>query len=138
MNTFVLNLQASHGTDRFDDVTHFIGSDDSGSFGVLAGHAKMVAILRYGLARFIDRAGKWHYLSLPGGVLSFSENQLTVVTVHYFLGDDRQLICQQLEAEMAKRDSDVHRSRATLAEIEHSLVRRLGELGGRGQGWVGL
>lgn len=95
-------------------------------------------MLRYGLARFIDRTCRWHYLSLPGGVLSFSGNQLTLVTVRYFLGDDRTLICRQLADEMAKTDSDVHTSRATLAEIEHALVRRLGELSGRGQMGIGL
>lgn len=138
MNTFVLNLHDSRGADRFDQVTQFIGADDNGSFGVLAGHARMVAVLRYGLARFVDGTGRWRYLALPGGVLDFSSNQLSLVTVRYFLGDERGTICQQLAEEMAKMDSDVHTSRATLAEIEHSLVRRLGELIGRGQGGIGL
>lgn len=138
MNKFALNLLDSRGSDRFDNVTQFISADSSGSFGILAGHTKMVAVLRYGLARFIDTQGRWHYLSLPGGVLSFSGNQLTVATVRYFLGDERGVILQQLAAEMAKTDSDVHRSRATLSEIEHSLLRRLGELSGRGQSGMGL
>lgn len=138
MNTFVLNLLDSRDAERFDQVAQFIGADDSGSFGVLAGHARMVAVLRYGLARFVDSAGRWRYLALPGGVLSFAGNELTLVTVRYFLGDERGSITRQLAAEMARTDSDVHRSRATLAEIEHSLVRRLGELGGRGQSGVGL
>lgn len=137
MNTFVLNLRDSQGSDHFGHVTQFIGADDSGSFGVLAGHAKMVAVLRYGLARFADTAGRWRYLSLPGGVLSFSGNELTVVTVRYFLGEERGIITRQLAAEMSRADSDIHRSRATLAEIEHALVRRLGELSGRGQSGLG-
>ena len=33
----------------------FIGEDDSGSFGILAGHARMMTMLGFGLARF--RAG---------------------------------------------------------------------------------
>ncbi len=128
MNTFLLRLHDSHGAEHFEDVTHFIAADGSGSFGVLAGHAHMVALLRSGLARFCDAAGQWRYLSLPGGVLSFADNRLTLVTVRYFLGDERESICRQLSEEMAKSDSDVHTSRATMAEIEHSLVRRLGEL----------
>lgn len=131
MNTFVLHLLDSHSTQRFDKVKQFIGADSSGSFGLLAGHAKMVAVLRYGLARFVDISGKWHYLALPGGVLSFGDNELTLVTVRYFLGEDRASICQRLADEMAVTDSDIHRSRATLVEIEHSLIRRLGELAGQ-------
>lgn len=137
MRTFALHLLDSRGSDHFDHVTQLVAADDSGSFGILAGHARMVAVLRYGLVRFVDAAGKWHYLSLPGGVLSGDGTQVTIMTAHYFLGDERGLICRQLAEEMASTDSDVHTSRATLAEIEHSLVRRLGELSGRGWNGVG-
>jgi F-type H+-transporting ATPase subunit epsilon len=58
---------------------------------------------------------------------------LTLATVRYFLGDERASICRQLEDEMARLDSDVHTSRATLTEIEHALLRRLGEMSGRMQ-----
>jgi F-type H+-transporting ATPase subunit epsilon len=133
MNHFALHLHDSHGADRFDDVVQFIAADGSGSFGILAGHARMLAVLRYGLARFVDSAGRWHFLSLPGGVISFADNRLTLATVRYFLGDERASICRQLEDEMARLDSDVHTSRATLTEIEHALLRRLGEMSGRMQ-----
>ncbi|MQM31911.1 MAG: hypothetical protein CRU78_15905 [Candidatus Accumulibacter phosphatis] len=133
MNCFALHLHDSHGGDRFDDVVQFIAADGSGSFGILAGHARMLAVLRYGLARFVDSAGRWHFLSLPGGVMSFADNRLTLATVRYFLGDERAGICRQLEDEMARLDSDVHSSRATLTEIEHALLRRLGEMSGRMQ-----
>jgi F-type H+-transporting ATPase subunit epsilon len=128
---FTVELRDSHGADRFDDVTMFVAADDSGSFGLLAGHARCVAVLRYGLTRFIDGKGCWRYLALPGGVLEFSGNQLSLATVHYFLGEDRDDICRQLEEEMARADSLVHASRSTLKQIEHALVRRLGELSGR-------
>jgi F-type H+-transporting ATPase subunit epsilon len=133
MNCFALHLHDSHGGDRFDDVVQFIAADGSGSFGILAGHARMLAVLRYGLARFVDSAGRWHFLSLPGGVMSFADNRLTLATVRYFLGDERAGICRQLEDEMARLDSDVHNSQATLTEIEHALLRRLGEMSGRMQ-----
>jgi F-type H+-transporting ATPase subunit epsilon len=134
MNRFALILQDSRGVDHFEDVTHFIGADAGGSFGVMAGHARTVALLRYGLARFCDHAGVWHYLALPSGVLRFADNRLTISTVRYFLGDDRDEICQRLAEEMAQIDSEVHTARATLSEIERSLVRRLAELSGRGAG----
>ena len=74
----------------------------SGSFGVLAGHARMVAVLRYGLARFVDSAGHWRYLALPGGVLACADRRVTLATVRYFLGDERAGICRQLADEMAR------------------------------------
>ncbi|MGY6274810.1 F0F1 ATP synthase subunit epsilon [Methylomonas sp. MgM2] len=134
MMGFGLTLLDSRGTDEFDEVIQFIGSDDSGSFGILARHERTVSLLRFGLARFFDKSGRCHYVALPGGVLRFADNHLTVTTVRYFLGDDRAVICQQLDAEMTKLDSEVHSARATLSEIEHSLVKRLSQLSGRGAG----
>jgi F-type H+-transporting ATPase subunit epsilon len=131
MKNFVLTLLDSHGSERFDNVTRFIAADDNGSFGLLAGHVRMIAVLRYGLARFCDTTGVWRYAAFPGGVLRFADNQLIVVTVRYFLGAERNAICDQLAAAMARTDSEIRKARATLAEIEHSLVRRLIELSGR-------
>ncbi len=130
MRTFNLQLLDSHGDAEFAAVTQFIGADGGGSFGILAGHRRMVVVLRYGLARFSDVSGRWYYLALPGGVLRFADNRLCIACVRYFLGDDRQLICEQLAQELASADSELHAARATLSEIERSLVRRLAELSG--------
>ncbi len=130
MKTFALHLHDSQGAERFDDVVQLIAADHSGSFGILADHAPLVAVLRYGLARFVDASDVWRYLALPGGVLSVRDKSVKLATVRYFLGTERAAIGQQLEEEMARNDSDVHTSRATLIEIEHALVRRLGELSG--------
>ena len=48
MNSFALSLLDSRGSRHFDAITHFIGADASGSFGVMAGHAHMLVLLRYG------------------------------------------------------------------------------------------
>lgn len=128
MNYFSVNLFDSRGTNHFDRVTQFIGADDHGSFGMLAGHIHTVILLRYGLARFTDHQGTWHYLALPGGVLRFCNNQLSITTVRYFLGDDRERICQRLTEEMEHTDSEIRTAKATLSEIERSLLRRLTQL----------
>jgi F-type H+-transporting ATPase subunit epsilon len=128
VKSFALTLRDSRGQDDFAAVRQFIAADDSGSFGVLAGHAHLVAVLRYGLARFCDDGGVWRYLALPGGVLRFADNLLTVSTVRYFLGTDPDALCEELAAEMAQIDSEVSAAQAMLSEIEHSLLRRLADL----------
>ena len=129
MKTFALELINSLQSQTFGNVTHFIGADNSGSFGILAGHAPLVAVLRYGLARFLDENGSWLYVALPGGVLRFTKNRLTVTSAHYFLGADRDKLAQQLAEAMQAEDLDVHNARATLARIDQALMRRLAELG---------
>ena len=128
MNCFRLRLLDNRGTEDFDTVIEFIGSESNGSFGIRAGHIHSVIILRYGLARFKTQDDIWQYLTLPSGVLHFKDNQLTITTVRYFLGENRQLICQQLADEMNRLDSEVHSTKVMLTEIEHSLVLRMTKL----------
>ncbi|EIC30261.1 MULTISPECIES: F0F1 ATP synthase subunit epsilon [Methylomicrobium] len=131
MKTFSLALIDTAGTTRFDTVSQFIGADAEGSFGLLADHIHTVALLRYGLARFADNRGVWRFLAMPGGVLRFADNQLTITTVRYFLGDSEDAICDSLEAAMQQTDSEVYTAKAALAKIEHSLIKRLVELSGQ-------
>ncbi|MFA7415494.1 MAG: F0F1 ATP synthase subunit epsilon [Rhizobium sp.] len=132
MNTFTLTLLDSAGTAEFDGLTQCIAADATGSFSILAGHAPMVAVLRYGLLRFCDGAGQWHYAALPGGVLRFADNHLQIATARYFAGDDRKILLDELASEMQREDSDIHAARLTLANIERTLIRRLGDLTGQG------
>lgn len=132
MNSFEVKLLDSLTTQTFADVTHFIGADDTGGFGILAGHAPMVVVMRQGLARFCDADGTWHYLALPGGICRFADNRLSLSTVRYFVGKQRDAICRQLSDELARTDSQVHSARLTLTQIERSLVRRLAELSAGG------
>jgi len=52
MTAFTLLLQDATGAERIDGVEVFIGEDASGSFGILAGHARIMTTLVVGPARF--------------------------------------------------------------------------------------
>ena len=128
MKTFPLELNDSSQTQLFEQITQCICADASGSFGILAGHIPMVAILRYGLVRFQEQGGNWRYAALPGGILRFADNRLTITSIHCFLGNNRDALVQQLTKAMETEDSDIHSARRTLAQIEESLIRRLSEI----------
>lgn len=133
MNSFTLELADSGQTQIFEHITQFVGADNSGSFGIQAKHAPLVAVLRYGLARFQKEGGAWSYVALPSAVLQFTGNHLSVTAVQCFLGDDRDRLVKQLTEAMEAEDSDIHNARATLAQIEQSLMRRLTQLGKAGE-----
>ena len=58
MNSFQLLVRDSSHSEMFEDVTSFVGEDDSGSFGIKAGHARLMASLVFGLARFQRLGGQ--------------------------------------------------------------------------------
>jgi F-type H+-transporting ATPase subunit epsilon len=98
-STFILRLQDATRAEEITGVASFVGEDASGSFGILAGHTRMLTALIIGLARF--RIGDaWRYLAVPGAVLYFQDNVLTLSTRRYLLDDDYMRISQSLQQQL--------------------------------------
>jgi F-type H+-transporting ATPase subunit epsilon len=134
MNAFTLKLQDASHAEAITGVTSFVGEDASGSFGILAGHMRMMTILSVGLARFRVADGPWRYLALPGGVLYFVDDVLTVSTRRYLLEDDYQRISDALREQLLKEEEALHAMRQSLHRMEEEALRRLWTLNRREPG----
>ncbi|MBN1957735.1 MAG: hypothetical protein JXQ81_09800 [Desulfuromonadales bacterium] len=125
MTSFSLRLlDAAHG-EEIKGVTSFVGEDVSGSFGILPGHARMMTNLSVGLARFRGASETWHYLALPGGVLYFHEDVLTLCARRYFIDDDYLLISQALEKHLLEEQEKLKTLKENLLHMEEEIFRRL-------------
>lgn len=129
MTGFTLVLQDATRTATITGVTVFVGEDSSGSFGILAGHARMMTALVLGLARFRTADGPWQYLALPGAVLYFDHNALTLSTRHYLLDADYQRISEALQQQLLAEEEALHTMKTSLHRMEEELFRRLWEIG---------
>lgn len=127
MSTFTLVLQDANGTETISDVTSFVGEDASGSFGILAGHARLVTALVVGLARFRQAAG-WEYLALPGAVLHFERNVLTLATRHYLRNRDYLAITAALGRQLLAEERELAQVKRSLRHMEERLLTRLWQL----------
>lgn len=131
MSTFVLHLQDAYGSERVDGVESFVGTDASGSFGLLAGHARFMTSLDFGLARF-RRAGQgWEYLALPGALVYFVDGTLYLSTRRYFRDPDYGRISTLLRERLTGEERDLAATRESLHRLESEILRRLWELGRR-------
>jgi len=128
MNHFTLRLQDSTHTEDITGVTSFVGEDSSGSFGILAGHARMMTILTTGLARFSQVDDRWQYLALPGAVLYFEQNLLTINTRHYLLDDDYMRISKALQEQLLAEEEKLHNMKDSLHKMEEQVLKRLWEM----------
>ena len=54
----------------------------------------------------------WHYLALPGAVLYFQDNVLTLSTRHYLLDDDYMRISQALQQQLLAEEEQLHTMKA--------------------------
>lgn len=128
MRTFTLKLQDATHSEEITGVTSFVGEDASGSFGILAGHARMGSLLIIGLARFRLGEGAWRYLALPGGVLYFHEDVLTLSTRHYLQDDDYMRVSQALQDQLIAEEEKLHAMKSSLHRMEEEVLKRLWEM----------
>jgi F-type H+-transporting ATPase subunit epsilon len=132
MSSFTLQLQDATRIQRIDGVTAFVGEDASGSFGLLAGHARFMTSLVLGLARYRIADRPWQYLALPGGLLYFSDNLLILNTRHYLADDDYNRISSAMQQKLLAEEEKLHTMKSSLHSMEEEVLRRLWRLGRTG------
>jgi F-type H+-transporting ATPase subunit epsilon len=129
---FSIQLRDSSGAEHIEAVSAFVGEDSSGSFGILADHARFMTALVVGLARFRIQAQPWQYLAVPGALLYFRNNLLTIITRHYLRGDDYHQIVTALEQQLLAEEEALRATKQSLHRMEEEILRRMWELGRRG------
>jgi F-type H+-transporting ATPase subunit epsilon len=134
VKSFTLNIQDATHAEQITGVTSFVGEDASGSFGILAGHARMMTSLVIGLARFRVDNESWQYLALPGAVLYFHENILTLSTRRYLLDHDYMRISQSLEQQLLEEEEKLHAMKESLHHMEEEILKRLWKIGRKDAG----
>lgn len=129
MMQFVVHLQSATQYERIERVTMFVGEDASGSFGIMAGHHRMMTPLQFGLARFRTDDSGWQFLALPGGLLYFVDNELFLNTRHYLRDRDCARITNALEQQLRKEEAALRELKHSLHRLEEEMFKRLWKLG---------
>ena len=128
MTVFKLHLQSATQYELIDDVTSFVGEDASGSFGIQANHARIMASLRFGLARYRCGDQAWQYLALPGALLYFVDNQLFLNTRRFVRDSDYGRIDTALREQLHQEEAGLQRIKESLRRMEEEMFKRLREL----------
>jgi len=129
MISFNFLIQDTSHTEHFEGVSSFVGEDDSGSFGILPNHARMMTSLVMGLSRFRIGEQNWQYIATPGALIYFYGNQLTLSTRHFFIDDDYMRISTSLQEQLLKEESQLHTQKQSLRRMEEEVLKRLWEMG---------
>lgn len=128
MSGFTMRIQDSTRIEKVVGVTSFVGEDASGSFGVLANHARMMTYLVMGLARFRVGEEAWKYLALPGALLYFHDNTLILSTRRYLMDDDYMRISQALQQQLLAEEEKLRATKTSLHQMEEGVLKRLWEM----------
>ena len=122
---FVLNLFDATHEQRITGVTSFVGEDSTGSFGIQSNHARFMTTLTFGLARFRLGADDWQYLALPGAVVYFNNNELTISTRHFLIDTDLERISALLERQLITEEENLRATRESLYRMEQAMLKRM-------------
>jgi F-type H+-transporting ATPase subunit epsilon len=125
MTPFVLNLFDATHEQRITGITSFVGEDATGSFGIQPHHARFMTTLVFGLARFRLETEDWHYLALPGAVVYFNNNELTISTRHFLIDTDLERISTLLERELIIEEDNLRATRESLHRMEQAMLKRM-------------
>ncbi|MCG6939524.1 MAG: F0F1 ATP synthase subunit epsilon [Gammaproteobacteria bacterium] len=128
MNTFTLVIQDVTHAETIEGVSSFVGEDKSGSFGILANHARMMTSLVMGLARYRTGNGAWQYLAQPGALLYFQNNLLTISTRHYFRHENYMQISNFLQQKLLAEEEQLHTIKHSLQHMEQEILKHIWEL----------
>ena len=128
MTAFVLQLCDPRQSRRIEGVTSFVGEDASGSFGLLAGHARFMTSLTFGLARFRIGDRPWQYLAFPGALLYFADNILSISTRHFLIGSDYEKVSAQLTEQLVAEEDHLHAMKESFRRMEDEMLKRLYEM----------
>ena len=129
MKTFSLILRDATSTECFEHATSFVSEDASGSFGIQAHHARTMSSLVFGLARFRIADDPWQYLAMPGALLYFVDNKLTISTRRYLFDTDYQRISTALQEQLLTEEEELKSMKDSLHRMEEEVLRRMWELG---------
>jgi F-type H+-transporting ATPase subunit epsilon len=132
MDTFTLVVRDANGAREVPGVASFVGEDASGAFGILAGHARMMTSLSFGLARFRLPDADWQYIALSRAVLYFRDNVLTLNTRRYLMDANYTELSQALTEQLLSEEQALRETTTSLRRMEEEMLRRLWELGRRG------
>ena len=94
----------------------------------------MIASLIFGLARFRIGENAWQYLALPGAVLYFHDDLLTLSTRHYLRDNDYMRVSEALQKQLLVEEEKLHTMKKSLRRMEEEVFKRLWETYHKEQG----
>jgi len=125
MSVFPLNLQSATQYEQIENVASFVGADDSGSFGILSGHSRMMTLLTFGLARFQVKDRDWEFLAVPGALLYFVSGDLYLSTRRYVRGTSYEGITAALQSELRVEEEALQMMKQSVRRLEEQMFKRL-------------
>lgn len=109
-----------------DGVVSLRAEDESGAFGIMAGHVPFLTALTPSVVSWRDESGHENHCAVRGGLLTVRDGQqIAIATRQAFLGDDIARLEDKLRAGIAAAEESERAERVAAAQMQAAAIRRI-------------
>ena len=109
-----------------DDIAALRAEDESGAFGIMAGHVPFLTALAPSVVSWRDTAGQEGHCAVRGGLLTVRDGQeIAIATRQAFLGADIARLEATLRHEIAAAVERERAERVAAAQLQAAAIRRI-------------
>lgn len=109
-----------------DGVAHLRAEDETGAFGILAGHADFLTALSLSVVSWRDLKGSEHHMAVRGGMLEVRDGKLiTIATREAIAGDDLHWLRTAVLATFRRRSEEELKSRTDAHRLYLAAIRQI-------------
>lgn len=110
------------------EVVHVRAEDESGSFGVMKGHADLLTALSISVMVYRDVTGREHFVAARGGVFTVTGgSKVQVLTRDAVASDDLVSLERDVLARFRRTSADEQRARTGAVRLEGALLMRVAD-----------
>jgi F-type H+-transporting ATPase subunit epsilon len=108
------------------DVAYVRAEDETGSFGILQGHADFLTTLTVSVVTWRGSDGAEHHVAVRGGVLTVHDGDKVEIVTHEAVGEDTlAALGEAVLARMRKEEETEQASRIVGARLELAALRQI-------------
>jgi F-type H+-transporting ATPase subunit epsilon len=109
-----------------NDVAHLRAEDETGTFGILTGHADFLTALAVSVASWRDESGSEHYVALRGGMLEVhGGEEIAIASPEAVAGDDLRRLETEVLAGFRRQLAEEQVARADAQRLYLAAIRRI-------------
>ncbi len=127
MKTFKLRIITLKGIEE-KEIRYLKLRDESGFFGIMAGHTDFLTIVEPGVGEYIASDHQKRYIATDSGFLLIFSGMVTLSVYEIFEGSSPEELADLIAEQISKRKSAEARYRKLITEIEETFLKRALEI----------
>lgn len=127
MRTFKLQIITLKGREE-KEIIHLKLRDESGFFGIMAGHIDFLTIVEPGIGEYLDSKNKKIFFATDSGFLLVISGVAILSVYEFFEGSSPEELLALISEQIRKRKSLEARYRKLITEIEEAFIKRTLEI----------